>query len=475
MEYIASSQPKYITFTGRKPKQNHVDFYKAPIDYEEAEFDIIIYNADDLSELTRLRGRMGADESSTQFNTRGDKDNVLISLSECLKKNHLFANVKLETSPDGREVAMVSADMDSENRYMLEKTGRPWIGIGGIQAWKNTRNKVVLNYDQDGSIFSQEKTFIGGDVKFDIASPFYAMTFKYPKQVKISAVEKTNGKYSLLTLPEKEYTVMPTTLPLFDNIDWDEYRYTGNLRAKNFLTRRLKRYYNYGEVCAISFLSDTPYRLRARYYTNAGVMLYDGYPEQYADQSPARTDYYFNLGLEDVERLTGNDVGFVEVNIEDWSEHIVTARPLTYEVETRCRENLEMIFVNAIGGLDSFNDWNRIEESGEVGDLRIYFTNSMKDNTMLEGNDVAEYEKVHSKKDATKYTLSTVKQKTEDAKWLKELAMSKYVFTPLTDWAGDKTIYQQIIIDSMPISTNSTESDYEISVEFHTFGREMRF
>lgn len=478
MAYIASSKPYYIEFQNARQTRNHL-VAKAGSNHTTLHNSILIQTGigQSLRTVQTIIGVANGETTANSYNLGASVDECLISLSECLKANTLFSNVKVVTDRTGQHIAQVEADMDNSEKYRvtIESTVTPPFYILGDFGGA-TDTTFTLNYSTPETNFSQSKTTDLDVVRFDIASPFSNSTFKYPIVLNISANSKRKNKFSLLAVGATEHTIMPTTLSLYESVDWDLYCHDGTAMAKEWLTRNTEREYNYGEVCCLSFLGQYPYRLFARYYTNAGVMVYEGEPEYYADlTSSKRQDYYFDLGISEVESTTSRQVGYVEVGLKDYSDNVITETPVTYVVNPRCHNNLELFFLNAIGGLDSFNGWVKFGVETSIGDLSTYDTNQMKSDLDFTHNDIAMYEVVHKKSSTNKYTLTSTKLKRDQVEWLRELQRSKYVFIRLGEWSKDDAKYQMVVVESMNIRDNSTEEDYTVEVTFHDFSNSIKF
>lgn len=475
MEYIASSKPHYITVQGRQLKRPTITFQRAHTAWSIADMEFEVWL--DGEAVQQIRGKKNGATTAKSFRLQEDVSGTLISLAECLRLNDIFTNVRTVLSEDGSEVEKVTADMDLENHYILYNQGRNQ-AISFIQTHNTNKTRATtLTYNTDETTFQQSKVSLGGDVKFDIASPWSNTTFKYPKAVTIDCRTEENGKYALQAIGETEYTILPTTLSLYEKCEYTEYyAYELGGERKEWLTRNFTRAYNYGEEIVISHLSSIPFKVKANYYTNSGVYLYTKEPSNYVDATgKARMDYYINLDVEDIETLTSRRVGYVEVSLWDYNGNEITNTPMRYEVRPRCEANIEVFFVNAIGGIDSFNAWSKFGEQTSISDLKTYNVNQMLDDRDFEGNTTAQYETVHTKKNQNKYTLTTNKMKRSDVEWLRELQKSKWTFIRLSDWDKENTTYQMVIVDDMTVSTDSNTDDYSVSVTFHTYGSNLKF
>ncbi len=116
------------------------------------------------------------------------------------------------------------------------------------------------------------------------------------------------------------------------------------------------------------------------------------------------------------------------------------------------------LYVNEIGGIDSFNFTHEEVIERKIDDLATYNINPIRP-----FGDTLEIERVLSKKNEITKVLSTNQVDKHTAEWLNELSKSMYTF----QYQGGSHRFKIIIVDKFDITTNNTSEEFELELEYH--------
>lgn len=389
--------------------------------------------------------------SSTSFKTTGV---VALNLLECLKKNSIFYDVRLQAANT------IICGIDSSISYSITTSGNG-ITVGGTYSSYNavSINKMVVlmqgEIDNNTSSITMEKYNDTSSISFNVTSPFSQMGGKSPITIGITAYQVYNNESSLVTVPYSEATILPTTLSKFQSVDYDDYVYEGS--KVHWLTNNEERYYNYGEHYGLSVLCNTLVGIKKNYYTNSGMFLESDTTFEYRERNGIRYDFYDTLDISGVESRYHHQVGYVLVYGMIGSLEITY--PVRFNVRPRCKENNELFFVNELGGIDSFNFTNTKTIERKIDDLSTY-----KMNPIRPWGDTYEIQHVKGKNNKITKILSTNQLNNDTAEWLNELNKSRYVFKYL---GASNPRFMVVIVDKFDIETNSDTSEFELELEYH--------
>lgn len=397
-----------------------------------------------------LTGSTSSTISSFSFNTGG---NAAIGLFECLKLNDIFYDLTLVSANT------IKAFIDSSHQYSITVSGGG-ITVGGTYSTYNyaSINKTVLMLQ--GSVnglqktISMEKYSNGDSVSFNITSPFEHYPNFVPISMNVTAYQVYNDIASLVTVPYDSITVLPTSLSKFESVDYSKYYGVGK---RYWLTNMFERPYNYGEHYALSVLSDSPVTIKKNYYTNSGMFLESSATAEYIEHNGIRYDIYDSFDLSNVEARYNHQVGYVDVYAMTGSTEITY--PVRFNVVPTCKENNEIFFVNAIGGIDSFNFNGESRVDRKIKDSTTFFVNNVKDWSQR-----LELEYVSSKRNEITHTVTTHQIDKTTAEWLNELARSRYTYKFL---GVVNPKYKMLVIDKFDVDTNSEDDMFILSLEYH--------
>lgn len=406
-------------------------------------------------------GNSTAALSSDSFNTGGV---AALNLLECLKLNSIFFNITLQASN------VIRANIDTSIQYSITVSGSG-INVGGsYSSYKAlSPNKMVVMLqgmiDENTRNITMEKYNNSQTVSFNITSPFKYSSLKKPLDISVTAYQMYDSKASLVTVPYQSATVMPTTLTRFQDVDYDKYLYTGGTKV-HFLTNNERRYYNYGEWVSLSFLSSVNIAnpcIKKNFYTNSGVYLDTEWTTQLVEKSGEnvkRYDIYDNFELSNIEYINDKQVGYILVYFVNGNGSTTElSEPVRFDVIPKCKGNHEVFFLNEIGGIDSFNFVNTKTVDMGVDDQSTYFVNPIRNYT-----DRYELEYTKQKRNKISQIVRTNQIDLSTAQWLNEMVKSKYVFTFL---GVQSPRFKTIIIDKFDISTNTSDDEFELEMEYH--------
>lgn len=457
-KYIASSLDNFIVFAN----QNAQDAPYVLITVGDASVgqnvSLNFTDADNSDGVNySLSGSAGAYVTSSTFNTSGDRFSLMFSLCECLKKNPFTYNVVVYNT------STIKCGLDSSRRWAITSNR---FGIGGNFSQFNpySVNKWVLNIRgnlADGiGEFSMAKYNDTPEISFNVSSPFQYITFKNPIKVSLSAYSLIGNVTRVEPLTNNSITIMPTTLSKFETVDYSEYFCSmANYEKKKPLTRNFRRSCNYGEVIGLSILTDrgdSTVTLTKRYYTNSGVFLSseNGYLQRF--YTNYRMDFYDRLNIAGVEATSGRQVGYVEVTVSVNGNDIT--EPVVYEVTPRCENTDTLFFINAIGGIDSFNFLGGTDVETAIDEITTYYKNPKRPY-----DTVYELEYVKQKSMDETYIAKTHTIDREMAEWLRELQRSRYVFKFNPQ---DSVPFKMVVVSQFDIVLPSDENRFRLECRY---------
>lgn len=406
----------------------------------------------DAAKIT-LEGTPNSNITSRTFNTSGSVTQLMFSLMECLKMNSIVYDV-YPTNPNTLKMGL-----DTSRRWRITST----LMIAGNFLSYNPEalNKWVVmingNIDSETSQFSLEKYNNNQQISFNISAPFAYITTKYPFQISLAGYSVNNGVVNMQTISNNQILVMPTTLDKFETVDYSRYfLQNGNNEKKDFLTRNFLRNYNYDEYVGLSVLTDrntSGITLTKKYYTNSGMFLTSTNGCYRKEYNNSRLDFYDTFDILTIENQYNHQVGYVDVVAVDGSTELTN--PVRFMVEPKCESNDTLFFINAIGGLDSFNFTGEHRFGSNIDERVTYMKNPQKpfDTT---------YELEHTKQVEIEQTYVSYTSMINErmANWLTELQRSKYVFK-LIDGK-----YIMVLIENMDIDLSDVEKYFEVQCEY---------
>jgi hypothetical protein len=209
-------------------------------------------------------------------------------------------------------------------------------------------------------------------------------------------------------------------------------------------------------------LSDSSVSIKKNYYTNSGVFLETQTTCEYIEDNGIRHDIYDVIELDSIEARYHHQVGYVDVYA---IANGVESYPIRFHIKPRCKGNNEVFFLNELGGVDSFNFTNTRTVERSIKDKSTYFVNPISDWT-----DRYELEYTKQKKNEITVTLSTNQINLATAQWLNELNKSKCTYKYL---GIDNPKYKMIVVDKFDINTNTSDDEFEVSLEYHDADNEV--
>lgn len=395
--------------------------------------------------------------STSSYNTSISTEQTMYSLIECLKRNSLlFYDITVLTPNSFR------MNIDASRNYKITSSTNQLL-IGGTYSSYNSSEyaKFVLMMngviDANNTTLTLDKYTNSRTVSFNIGNPFQYTNLTEPLSLNLSAYSVYDGIVAKENITRNSIKIMPTTLTKFEDFDFSPYYYqTSQNEPKMWLTTNKERHYNYGEVVALSFLSDISddnYVITHKYYTNGGVFLTSRTDLFNEERHDIRMDFYLRFALDEVESMYNHQVGFVDVVMS--RNGLEISDVVRYEVHPKCKSNHTVYFLNKIGGVDSFNFVGKAEYSSSISNSITSMKNPL--NYFLNDYEI-EYQ-VSLSNDVT-YTFNDNVSK-ETAEWLNELSKSKHVYA-----MSDNAKYT-LVVSKMDIKTNDREDTFDVSLMFH--------
>lgn len=453
---LASSLDNFMVFNTPTMQLPYVTFTVGTM---SADITILIKEANNEYGYTKsIVGSSGGETTDSTFNTSGVG---IYSLYECLKLNSIFYSISFV----GNE--SIKCYIDTSLKYSITLVEGSGISIGGsFTSFSPTlpnKTCIILQGDLNGTTsIPMEKYHNAATISFNVTAPFQRTMFKNPLEFSIRGYNVLNGQTGNITIPYDSITVMPTTLTKFQKVDYDDYLYKGSGSVK-WLTTQTRRYYNYGEWVGLSLLSNVSLpnlSLKKCFYTNSGVFLETEWTTQYVEKNGKRYDIYDTFELNDIEAMYDKQVGYVLVYAtpSNGSDTHLT-QPIRFDIMPHCDGNNEIFFLNEVGGLDSFNFTSTKQKAMSINNLNTYSRTHTR-----EFVDVYDHEYVLNKRNKITTTLSTNQVDVGIADWLNQLVKSKYVFKFL---GMTNPRYMYIVVDKFEITTNTSDDEFELTLEYH--------
>lgn len=394
-------------------------------------------------------------DSSFKWHSNDSTANTF-AFMETLKKNPIFYDLTLVTDIPNVGIVL-RAYIDSSTRYSITSTNNVQIGGTFSSYVPKEPNKFVLMLNGQDRQISLEKFTMAEDVSFNVTAPFEHLSFKDPFQLKMLSYHIDANTVINDVIANNIVTVFPTTLSKFNDTDLTKYKYQYDWLKIDFLTHNFNRYYNYGEICALSVMTDNlNMGILKRYYTVSGKYLGSDTTTALSERKTLRWDFYFECDIATIEAQTNKQVGYIEV-VATYNGNEIT-NPVRYNVVPKCNQNNEIFFVNEIGGIDSFNFLGERKYNSQIDDQTTYFINPTRNYFHTR-----ELEVVGQKTDQISHTLTSAIINTETAKWLNEMSKSKYAFLFVNN--GD-ILFERIVITDMDIEVSDRENTFEIELTY---------
>ena len=453
-KFLASSKDNFLVFSNSNYEKPYVTFYfktgQNPIG------SITIKDALDDDGYSKTITYSPDDPiSDSSFRCINDREQNTFALLECLRKNVIFYDISLISNIPNVGI-IIKAYIDSSTKYSIR--GGSILNIGGTFSSfvPKSPNKYTLLINSGDDQIILEKHTMAEDVSFNVTAPFEHLTFKDPLNVKMLAYHVDNNAIVVDTIANNSVTVLPTTLSKFSNVNLEKYYYNYSGQKVNFLTNNFHRYYNYGEICALSVLTDkSGIALKKKYYTVSGKYLGEDSTLAFKENPYMRHDFYFDLSINTMEASTNKQVGYVEV-VAMYNGAEIT-NPIRYDIVPKCNQNNEIFFVNELGGIDSFNFLGERSYKSQIDDQITYFKNPTRNYGITK-----ELELVAQKKNKVRHTLKSTILDTETSIWLNELSKSKYAFLFSTNGAR----FERIVVTDMTIDLSDRENTFEIELTY---------
>ena len=454
---LGSSKDNFLVFKNNNSERPYVTFYINTSSNTSGQ--IKIWDALDADGYNKVI-KYGPEEVNTDSSFRCTSDNRTgntFALFECLKQNQIFFDIQLIQDVPNVGI-VIRANIDSSTKYAI--TVGSIITVGGTYSSYQpvAPNKFVLLENTGDNQITLEKYAYGETVSFNVTSPFEHLSFKDPFEVKLLGYRVDNNNVIHEPINNHILTIFPTTLSKFDDKKPQDYFTYQSSAKKNFLTNNMRRTYNYGEVVGLSVMtSRLNLNLSKKYYTVSGKYLGEESSTIYEENPKYRYDFYFTLNIEYFEHVSNKQVGYVMVTAwdDDFGE---LTNPIRFDIVPKCNKNNEIFFVNEVGGIDSFNFLGERTYESSIDDQTTYFRNPTGRWGLIK-----EIEVVGQKKNKVEHTLKTTIIDEATAKWLNEMAKSKYAFLFVD---GNPTKFQKIIITDFDIELSDRDNVYEIEMTY---------
>lgn len=378
---------------------------------------------DGTSDAVVITGAPGNEISSKTFNTTGSLPMVLMNLFQCLRKNNqIFYDVQFYNGTGGNTLR---AKVEQSKTYQITSSSDVITVNGTFASWQPYSTSYQLYISgTDGEVVMEKNNNIE-DIPFNVTSPFRHLG-KYPYRIYLSAMKVDKKTVEALLLNNSVVYILPSSVNKYHKWDYNRYLLPQTqTKPKDFLTNNFVRKYNYGEPYCLSMLTEIPsierLTLVKKYYTNSGMFLTKDDTVIYKEMNGCRADFYDIADIESVEAEFNHSVGYFTV--EGYNNGALTTNPIKFIVEAKCAENDVIMFVNSIGGLDSFNFEDYHLHTTSIDERYTYNTNNN-----IGFNVTQDYERIWGSNINDQYTSGSYDMDVETIEWLNELKRSRYTF-----------------------------------------------
>ena len=422
---------------------------------------VIITISDGTDEDIVLTGSGTASVTQSTFCTSGSGQMVMLSLFQCLRKNtSLFYDVLLYMGANGN---VIRAGIERSKQYTITSSDTDIVSVSGTYStWSpyDCEHQLYIN-SSDGAVVLEKKLNVQ-DISFNITSPFRHLS-KTPLRINMIGMYN-HGRYTeTMPLNNNLVYILPATANRFYEFNYtDYYIESSGYDKKDFLTTNFSRKYNYNEAYCLSALinpsrSLNHIKLVKKYYTNSGMFLTSDEGQIYREKNSIRVDFYDVADLFSVEAEYNHQVGYFTVEAYDGDSAITN--PVRFTVDAKCEDNDVIMFVNAIGGLDSFN-FNSYKTHNTSVKERITYNKTLNDYY----GDTKEYERVWGSQIDDTYTVGSRNLDSDTVNWLGEMQRSRYTFKFEYNNAPEYTI---VIIDDMELTAGDSMSLSDVEMTYH--------
>lgn len=452
--FLASSKDNFLVFANDNYAKPMVTFYITNIGSGDGKIHIKdALNDDGFDKVLVYSPREIISDSTFKFIV-GENTANTFALLECLRKNSIFYDITLIT--DNPNYIMIKAYIDSSTRYIVSADDDIAVGGSYISYVPKEPNKFVLMLNDGTNQVMLDKYTTASEIGFNVTAPYEHLSYKYPKNIKMAAYHIDDNNVINDSIGNNNVYVLPTTLSKFGDVDYREYFYTYNGQRVKFLTNNFNRYYNYGELCGLSILSDKNCGIVKKYYTLSGKYLGMDSAYNTKETNNMRQDFYFELDVSGIEASTNKQVGYVDIyGIYNGTE---MTYPIRFNMIPKCNDNNEIFFVNEIGGIDSFNFLGERKYKSKIKNQTTYMRNPTRNY-----GDTKELEIVGGKKNDVEHTLNSTIIDKDTALWLNELSKSKYAFLYMPN---NMSKFERIIVTDIDINISDRENVFEIELTY---------
>ena len=452
--FLASSKDNFLVFANDNYAKPMVTFYFTNRGSGDGKIHIKdALNDDGFDKVLVYSPREIISDSTFKFIV-GENTANTFALLECLRKNSIFYDITLIT--DSPNYIMIKAYIDSSTRYIVSADDDIAVGGSYISYVPKEPNKFVLMLNDGTNQVMLDKYTTASEIGFNVTAPYEHLSYKYPKNIKMAAYHIDDNNVINDSIGNNNVYVLPTTLSKFGDVDYREYFYTYNGQRVKFLTNNFNRYYNYGELCGLSILSDKNCGIVKKYYTLSGKYLGMDSTYNTKETNNMRQDFYFELDVSGIEASTNKQVGYVDIyGIYNGTE---MTYPIRFNMIPKCNDNNEIFFVNEIGGVDSFNFLGERKYKSKIKNQTTYMRNPTRNY-----GDTKELEIVGGKKNDVEHPLNSTIIDKDTALWLNELSKSKYAFLYMP---SNMSKFERIIVTDIDINISDRENVFEIELTY---------
>lgn len=376
------------------------------------------------------------------------------NLASCIRNDGWFRS-NFDISTNSNVITLLARRKNPNVSFRIEKTtaNNSFIDVASTE-YIITNNDTLFNSVVELDVYnsptnryitSASKTYVENDVWFDVNNVLNRTIKSYPNLLfnhniivdsgssvgyyyKSKRIKDYETEY--INTSKNKYVVDGFTRTLEEN-NLDNYIYNPTVDEKiEILTNNLDRYYNVGEDVTANIIikdnsdtqtSDFRVGLLIKYYEN-NKLINENIIDTNDNYNLINSIYISADKIIVNDRTKYFDIVFVKVPISSPDDYYEISSYIRYTVLDKCNTTKGFLFLNRLGGWDSY--YFNADFSTE---FKTDATRSFK--TLQPNYKISDtYEKVERKDVDEVFVIKSMADK-KTADWLKELSTSKYVYS----------------------------------------------
>ncbi|NDW09836.1 hypothetical protein [Dysgonomonas sp. 520] len=475
------NNPSFIRFIGKNDDSSDIPTFEMSVNFINGDGYFVIQEANTEIKHT-FKGTRNKNlilNNSDMFYVSENNSITANNIAACLLRDGWF-KASFDISTEGNKIMMVgkmknpnySFSISEINNIGLSYNTPDYVITNNNSLYNSTIELDVYNADTNRFITTVTKSFIDGEVWFDINNIMNRTMVSYPNllfntnrlvdsgsSISYNYKSKRTKDYEIeyFYTSGKKYVVDGFKRTLEEN-NLDEYIYNPLEDNKvNILTNNTNRYYNVGEDITANFIyndyqltDDFKIGCLIKYYENTRLVKEDIIAV--ADNYHLVNSIYITADkIELTEDTQYFDVVFVKIPTASTTDYYEISTSVRYTILDVCNTTKGFLFLNKLGGWDCY-----YFNSDFSNEFKTDATTSFK--TLQPEYKVSDsYQKVERKDVSETFIIKSMVTK-DIAEWLKELSTSKYVYS-----IDDENRY--VIVNDFDLSVSDKDL-FEVTMKY---------